>query len=354
MGRQWDREHEFPAGAIRQLGELGLMGMTVPEEHGGAGLDAVAYAVAIEELCRGCASTGLIVGVNNSLWCDPLAAHGTEEQKKRWLAPFASGAKLGAFALTEPQAGSDATEMKTTARLEGDGYVLNGSKCFITNGPRADAVLVFALTDPERKHRGISALIVPANAPGFQRGKPDDKLGIRASGTCSLFFENCRVPRENLLGKEGGGYKIAIDTLDGGRIGIAAQALGIARAAMEEALAYSQQRRAFGRAVYSHQAIQFMLADMATEIDAARLLTWRAAAKKEAGQKYGREASMAKLFASEVCGRVTTNAVQIFGGYGYTTDYDVERHFRDAKITEIYEGTSEIQRLVIAASLLRD
>jgi butyryl-CoA dehydrogenase len=330
------------------------MGITVPEEHGGAGLDSVAYAVAVEELCRGCASTGLIVGVNNSLWCDPIAAHGTEEQKRKWLAPFASGSKLGAYALTEPQAGSDATEIKTTARLEGDEYVLNGSKCFITNGPQADAVLVFALTDPERKHRGMSALIVPTDAPGFQRGKPDDKLGIRASGTCSLFFENCRIPKENLLGREGGGYKIAMETLDGGRIGIAAQALGIARAAMEEALAYSQERRAFGRAIYSHQAIQLMLADMATEIDAARLLTSRAAARKDAGVKFGREASMAKLFASEVCGRVTRNALQILGGYGYTTDYDAERHFRDAKITEIYEGTSEIQRLVIAASMLRD
>jgi butyryl-CoA dehydrogenase len=352
--KRWDHEHQFPKEAVCELAQLGLMGVAVPEEWGGAGLDQVAYAVAVEEISRGCAGTGVIMSAANSLWCDPLLTYGTDEQKRKWLEPFARGEKLGSFGLTEPQAGSDAAELKTTALPDGDSYVLNGSKVFITNGPQADAVIVFALTDPARKHRGISAIVVPSDAPGFTRGKPDEKLGIRASGTCTLYFENCRVPKENLLGREGEGFKIAIETLNGGRIGIAAQAVGIARAAYEEALAYARERRTFGKVIFSHQAIQFMLADMATEIDAARLLVWRAAALKQSGARYAREAAMAKVFASEAAGRVTTKAVQIFGGYGYSTDYDVERHFRDAKITEIYEGTSEIQRMVIAGDLLRD
>jgi butyryl-CoA dehydrogenase len=244
--------------------------------------------------------------------------------------------------------------MKTTARRDGDGYVLDGAKNFITNGPQADAVLVLAMTDLSLRHKGISAFLVPTDAPGFTRGKPDSKLGIRASGSCGLFFESCRVPRSSLLGKEGEGFKIAMATLDGGRIGIAAQALGIARAAYEEAVAYSKDRRAFGKAIREHQAIQFKIADMATEIDAARLLVWHAAALKDKGVRHTTESAMAKLFASETCGRVTTNALQIFGGYGYTKEFDVERHFRDAKITEIYEGTSEIQRIVIAAAALKD
>jgi butyryl-CoA dehydrogenase len=352
--RRWDEQHEFPAEAVRQLGELGLMGVAVPERWGGAGLDPVAYAVAMEEISRGCAGTGVIMSVNNSLWCDPILRFGTDAQKERWLEPFASGRKLGCFALTEPQSGSDAAEMKTVARREGDAYVLDGTKNFITNGPQADAVLVFAMTAPERRHRGISAFVVPTDTPGFSRGRPDDKLGIRASGSCSIFLEGCRVPATHRIGQEGEGFKIAMSTLDGGRIGIAAQALGIARAAFEEALEYSRERRSFGKPICEHQAIQFMLADMATELDAARLLVLAAAAQKGRGARHTVESSMAKVYASEMCGRVTTRAVQIFGGYGYTKEYDVERHFRDAKITEIYEGTSEIQRLVISSNLLKD
>ncbi|MBI5543300.1 MAG: acyl-CoA dehydrogenase [Deltaproteobacteria bacterium] len=352
--RQWDEFHRFPAEAVKLLGEMGLMGVAVPEQWGGPGLDNVSYAVAMEEISRGCAGTGVIVSVSNSLYCDPVLKYGNDDQKREWLAPFARGEKLGCFALTEPQSGSDAAEMMTTAKLDGDCYVLEGTKNFITNGPQAEAVLVFAMTNPGAKHRGISAFIVPTDAPGFSRGKPDDKLGIRASGSCSLFFENCRVPVAQRLGRENEGFRIAMGTLDGGRIGIAAQALGIARAAFEEALAYSRDRKAFGTPICEHQAIQFMLADMATEIDAARLLVWQAAAMKDAGVRHTAQSSMAKLFASEMSGRVTTRALQIFGGYGYTKDYDVERHFRDAKITEIYEGTSEIQRIVIAATGLRE
>jgi butyryl-CoA dehydrogenase len=352
--RRWDEEHHFPAEAVRALGSLGLMGVAVPEQWGGAGLDPVAYAVAMEEISRGCAGTGVIMSVNNSLWCDPVLKWGSEAQKAQFLTPFARGEKLGSFALTEPQSGSDAGEMKTRACLEGNEWVLNGAKNFITNGPQADAVLVFALTDPERKHRGISAFLVPGDAEGFSRGKPDSKLGIRASGSCSLFFEDCRIPEENLLGKAGEGFKIAMATLDGGRIGIAGQALGIARAALEEAIAYSKERRAFGKPICEHQAIQFMLADMATDLDAARLLVWHAAWLKSKDARHTAQASMAKLFASEMSGRVTHKAVQVLGGYGYIQEYDVERHFRDARITEIYEGTSEIQRLVISSQLLKE
>ncbi len=352
--RRWDAEHEFPEAAVKQLGELGLLAVAAPEEWGGGGQDNVAYAVAVEEISRGCAGTGVIMSVNNSLYCDPVLRWGNDDQRRDWLLPFARGEKLGAFALTEPASGSDASEMKTRAVLDGDHYVLDGAKNFITNGPQADAVLVLACTEPESKLRGISAFIVPTDLPGFGRGKPDDKLGIRASGTCSLFFEKCRVPKALLLGREGEGFRIAMAALDGGRIGIAAQALGIARAAFEEARAYALERRAFGKVISQHQAIQLMLADMATELDAARLLVWYAASLKDKGARYTGQAAMAKLYASEMCGRVTTNALQIFGGYGYTTDYDVERHFRDAKITEIYEGTSEVQRILIAATGLKD
>ncbi len=352
--RRWDEEHRFPAEAVRQLAEMGLFGVAVPAEWGGAGLDSVSYAVAMEEISRGCASTGVIMSVNHSLYCDPVFKYGDDEQRKTWLAPFASGEKLGAFALTEPQSGSDAGEMKTLARLDGDSYVLNGSKNFITNGPNADAVLVFAMTDPAKKHKGISAFVVPTESKGFIRGKPDNKMGICASQSCSLFFEDCRVPKANRLGNEGDGFKVAMATLDGGRIGIAAQALGIARAAFEEAALYSKERRSFGKLVAEHQAIQFMLADMATEIDAARLLIWTAASLKDQGVRHTRESAMAKLFASEMASRVANKALQIFGGYGYTKEYDAERHVRDARITEIYEGTSEIQRVVIAASVLKD
>ncbi|HSN14923.1 MAG TPA: acyl-CoA dehydrogenase [Anaeromyxobacteraceae bacterium] len=351
--RRWDAEHRFPAEAVRQLGELGLMGVAVPAEHGGAGMDPLAYAVAMEEISRGCASTGVIMSVSNSLFCDPVEKFGDEAQKREFLAPFASGQRLGAFALTEPTSGSDASTMQTVAVRRGDEYVIDGAKNFITNGPQADAVLVFAMTDREQRHKGISAFLVPTDAKGFSRGRPDEKVGIRASGTCSLFFEGCAVPRRLLLGAEGEGFKIAMATLDGGRIGIAAQALGIARAAYEEALAYAKERKAFGHPIAQLQAIQFMLADMATELDAARLLVWRAAELKGKGERHTSEASMAKLFASEMAARVTTKALQIHGGYGYMTDYDVERHWRDARITEIYEGTSEIQRGVIAGRLVK-
>jgi butyryl-CoA dehydrogenase len=352
--RRWDEHHEFPREAVRKLGELGLLGVAVPPEWGGAGMDHVAYAVAMEEISRGCAGTGVIMSVNNSLYCDPLLRFGTDEQKKELLAPFARGERLGCFALTEPMSGSDAAEMRTTAVRRGGDYVLNGTKNFITNGPQADVVLVFAMTDRAKAHRGITAFLVPADAKGFTRAKPDDKVGIRASGSCSVFFEDCAVPERHRLGGEGDGFKVAMSTLDGGRIGIAAQALGIARAAFEEAVAYAKDRKAFGQPIASFQAIQFMLADMATELDAARLLVWRAAAAQDAGRRFSAEAAMAKLYASEMSERVASKAIQVHGGYGYVKEFDVERHWRDSRITEIYEGTSEIQRLVISAAILKD
>jgi butyryl-CoA dehydrogenase len=352
--RRWDVEHQFPRGAVKQLGEMGLLGVAIPPEWGGAGMDNVSYALAMEEISRGCAGTGVIMSVNNSLYCDPLLKFGTEEQKQRFLAPFARGEKLGAFALTEPMSGSDAAEMRTTAEKRGNAYVLSGSKNFITNGPQADVILVFAMTDRTKGHKGISAFLVPTDAPGFTRGKPDEKVGIRASGSCTVFFEGCAIPEKQRLGGEGDGFKVAMATLDGGRIGIASQALGIARAALEEAIAYAKERKAFGQPISQFQAIQFMLADMATELDAARLLTLRAATMKDRGVRHSAESAMAKLFASEMCERVTSKALQIHGGYGYVKEYDVERHWRDSRITEIYEGTSEIQRLVISASVLKD
>jgi butyryl-CoA dehydrogenase len=351
--RRWDAEHTFPRQAVQKLGEMGLLGVAVPAEWGGAGMDSVSYAVAMEEISRGCAGTGVILSVNNSLYCDPVLKYGTDEQKREFLQPFARGEKLGAFALTEPMSGSDAAEMRTTAAPRGEDYVLSGSKNFITNGPQADVVLVFAMTDPAKAHKGISAFLVPADAKGFTRGKPDDKVGIRASGTCTVFFEDCVVPRRFRLGQEGDGFKIAMSTLDGGRIGIAAQALGIARAAHEEAVAYAKERKAFGKPIASFQAIQFMLADMATEIDAARLLVWRAATLKDKGVRFSAEAAMAKLFASEMSERVTSKAMQVHGGLGYMKECDAERHWRDSRITEIYEGTSEIQRIVISSALIK-
>jgi butyryl-CoA dehydrogenase len=317
-------------------------------------MDNVSYALAMEEISRGCAGTGVIMSVNNSLYCDPLLKFGTDAQKQRFLAPFARGERLGAFALTEPMSGSDAAEMRTVAERRGGEYVLSGSKNFITNGPQADVILVFAMTDRARGHKGISAFLVPTDAAGFTRGKPDEKVGIRASGSCTVFFEGCAVPEAQRLGAEGEGFKVAMATLDGGRIGIAAQALGIARAALEEAIAYAKERKAFGQPISQFQAIQFMLADMATELDAARLLTLRAAWMKDRGVRHSAESAMAKLFASEMCERVTSKAIQIHGGYGYVKEYDAERHWRDSRITEIYEGTSEIQRLVISAAVLKD
>lgn len=351
--RRWDEEHRFPKEAVQTLGELGLLGVAVPEEWGGAGADNVSYALAMEEISRGCASTGVIMSVNNSLYCDPVLRFGTDEQKREWLVPFASGKKLGCFGLTEPEAGSDAAAQKTVAIRDGDEWVINGAKNWITNGPQADAIVLFAMTNKEAGNHGISAFLVDLNAPGVTRAPPDRKLGICASGSCSLFFENLRIPAGNLLGKEGEGFKVAMSTLDGGRIGIASQALGIARAALEDSLAYSKERKSFNKPIAQHQAIAFMLADMATEIDAARLLVLRAADLKDQGIRNSAEASMAKLFASEMSHRVTHKAIQIHGGYGYSKEFDVERYYRDARITEIYEGTSEIQRIVISSSLLK-
>jgi len=350
--RRWDEEHRFPNEAVAKMGELGLMGVSVSAEWGGAGMDAVSYALAVEEISRGCAGTGVIMSAHNSLYCEPVLKHGTDEQKREFLAPFARGERLGCFALTEPTSGSDAAEMRTVAVAKGEQYVLNGSKNFITNCPQAGAVLVFAMTDREKGHRGITAFLVPTDAKGLTRGRPDDKVGIRASGSCSVFFEECTVPKRFRLGQEGEGFKIAMGALDGGRIGIAAQAIGIARASYEEAVGYAKDRKAFGKPIASFQAIQFMVADMATEIDAARLLTLRAATLKEAHVRFSAEAAMAKLFASEMAERVTSNGIQIHGGYGYTREFDAERHWRDSRITEIYEGTSEIQRIVISSSLI--
>jgi butyryl-CoA dehydrogenase len=352
--RRWDADHVFPREAVRQLAEMGLMGVAIPPEWGGAGMDTVSYAIAMEEISAGCAGTGVIMSVNNSLYCDPLLKFGTDAQREELLIPFAKGERLGCFALTEPMSGSDAAEMRTLAVRRGDEYVLDGSKNFITNGPQADVALVFAMTDRAKRHKGISAFLVPTDAKGFTRGKPDDKVGIRASGSCTVFFEGCAIPARYRLGDEGDGFKIAMATLDGGRIGIASQALGIARAAFDEARAYAKERKAFGQPISSFQAIQFMLADMATEIDAARLLIWRAATLKDRGVRHSAESAMAKLYASEMSERVTSKAIQIHGGYGYVKEYDVERHWRDSRITEIYEGTSEIQRLVISSALLKD
>jgi len=351
--KEIDASGEFPLDTIRQAGELGLAGVAVPEEYGGAGMDVVAYTVAIEEISRVCASTGVILSVNNSLVCDPLLHFANEEQKRDFLAPLASGAKLGCFALTEPEAGSDAGAVRTRARRDGEGYVLDGDKVFITNGTHADIALLFASTEPELKHRGISCFVVPCDAPGFRRGHHEYKLGVQASGTTQLFFESMRVPAAWRLGAEGEGFKIAMSTLDGGRIGIAAQAVGIAQGAFEAALAYAKERQQFGRPIADFQAIQFYLADMAMELDAARLLVYKAAWAKMHQKRFSLEAAQAKLFASEMAQRVTNKALQIHGGYGYTREYDVERFFRDARITEIYEGTSEIQKLVISDWILK-
>ncbi len=349
-----DREHRYPAAQMKTLAELGFMGVAVPESEGGSGLDNLAYAIAMEEVSRGCASTGVIMSVNNSLFCDPLMRFANEAQKKLWLAPFASGSKLGCFALSEPGNGSDAGAARCTATLEGDHWVLNGTKSWITNGYEANAALVFATTDRTQKHKGISAFVVPMPTPGLSLGKKEDKLGIRATSTCNLIFEGCRIPKENLLGDPGMGFKIAMSTLDGGRIGVASQALGIAQAALEAAIAYAKERQAFGEPIAKLQAIQFKIADMALRVEGARLLTWRAAALKDAKKSYTKEAAMAKLAASETATFVAHQAMQIFGGNGYVTEYPVERHYRDARITEIYEGTSEIQRLVIAGAVLKE
>jgi butyryl-CoA dehydrogenase len=335
------------------MGELSLMGIEVEPEWDGAGLDTIAYVLAMEEVSAACASTGVIMSVNNSLVCDPLRKWANDEQKEKWLRPLAAGTKLGCFMLSEPEAGSDAAAQKTVAEPKGDGFVINGVKNWITNGPQADVGILMCMTDKSKGHRGISSFIIDMNAPGVSRGHKDDKLGIRASHSCQVFFTDHYVGREQLIGEVGDGFKVAMSTLDCGRIGIAAQALGIARAAFEAAARYSTERKTFGKPISSHQAISFMLADMATEIDAARLLTYRAASLKANGQRHSTESAMCKLMASEVANRVAKNAVQIFGGNGYVTEYPAERHYRDAKITEIYEGTSEIQRIVIASNIIK-
>ncbi|RKG91629.1 acyl-CoA dehydrogenase [Corallococcus sp. CA053C] len=352
--RKWDEQHAWPTDAVKKLAELSLLGIAVPEEFGGAGLDNVCYSIAMEEISRGCASTGVIMSVNNSLYCDPISKFGTPAQKEQFLKPFASGEKLGCFGLTEPEAGSDAAAQKTVAVKRGDEYIINGSKNWITNGPKADAIVLITMTNREAGNKGITAFLVPTNTPGFTRAEPDKKMGISAAWSCSMFFEDMRVPEKYRLGKEGEGFKVAMSTLDGGRIGIASQALGIARAAFEEAVRYSGERKTFGKPIRDHQAIQFMIADMAMEIDAARLLVWRAALMKDQGVRHSPESAMAKLYASEMASRVANKALQIHGGMGYSKEMDAERHVRDARITEIYEGTSEIQRIVISANLLKE
>ncbi len=348
-----DEKEEFDRSLFDKMAELGLTGIPFPEEYGGAGSDYISYAIAVEELSRVCASTGVTLSAHVSLCAWPIYKFGTEAQKQKYLKPLATGEKIGAFGLTEPSAGSDASATKTTAVLAGDSWLLNGSKIFITNGGEAEIYVVTAKTDKSKGHRGISAFIVEKGTPGFSFGKKEEKLGIRASTTMELVFEDCRIPKENLLGELGQGFKIALATLDGGRIGIGAQAVGIARGAFEQALNYSKGRVQFKQPISNFQGIQFMLSDMATKIEAARLLVYNAAYLESNGQPYGKAAAMAKLFASETAMQVTIKAVQVFGGYGYTREYPVERMMRDAKITEIYEGTSEVQRMVIAAHLLK-
>jgi butyryl-CoA dehydrogenase len=352
VAAELDRDARFPAEIIRRASELGLLGMMVPPEYGGAGLDTISYLIAIEEIARACAGTSVIISVNNSLVCDPILRYGTEEQKRRYLPDLAQGRKLGCYCLTEPEAGSDAASIQTTAREDGEEWVLNGTKVFVTNGVEAEICIVYARSEPEPGARGISAFIVEKDRPGISVGKVERKLGIKASSTAEIHLEDCRIPKENLLGRRGEGFRIALSTLDGGRLGIAAQALGIARACLEESIAYARERRQFGQPIASFQAIQWWIADMATRIEAARLLVYRAASLRDRGRAYTKEAAMAKLFASETAMWAAHKAVQIHGGYGYIQDYPAERHFRDAKITEIYEGTSEIQRLVIARHVL--
>ncbi len=349
LAAEIDKTERFPEETVAAMAEMGLLGIPFPEEYGGAGMDNLSYAQCVEELSKVCASTGVIVSAHTSLGSTPIYLFGTEEQKKKYLTPLASGQKLGAFGLTEPGAGTDASGQKTTAVLEGDHYVLNGTKVFITNAGPADIYIVMAMTDKSKGNHGISAFIVEKGFPGFSIGKHEEKMGIRASSTCELIFENCIVPKENLLGEEGKGFKVAMMTLDGGRIGIAAQALGIAQGAIDETKEYVKTRVQFGKPLSSFQNTQFELAEMQAMVDASRLLVYRAACAKDNHEPYSHLAAMAKLVASETASDVTRRCVQLFGGYGYTRDYPVERMMRDAKITEIYEGTSEVQKMVISS-----
>jgi butyryl-CoA dehydrogenase len=353
LAKELDETGRFPRDTFKKAAELGLTGIALPEAEGGAGFDHVAYSIVIEEISRCCASTGVILSVQNSLYCDPIHRFGTEEQKKRFLVPFARGEKIGCYALTEPQAGSNAAALQTKAVKRGDTYVINGTKAWITNGGAADAAIVYVNTDPPKGEKGITAIVVEKGTPGFKVGKEEKKLGINATACCELVFSDCEVQAGNRIGNEGEGYKVALSTLDGGRIGIGAQATGIAQGAFEAALVWSQERMAFGHPISQFQAIQFMLADMSTEIDAARLLVRKAAWKQDTGARFSMDAAIAKLFASEMATRVAHKAIQIHGGYGYSREYPVERAYRDARITEIYEGTSEIQRLVISSWVLK-
>ncbi|NBV97911.1 MAG: acyl-CoA dehydrogenase [Proteobacteria bacterium] len=352
--KEIDKTHRFPHENVEILRDCGVMGLTIPEEWGGAGMDYTCYSIAVEEISKICASTGTIFSAHLSLCTVPIEHFGNDEQKEKFLRPLATGVKLGAFALSEPGNGSDAAGMHTHAVEDGDFYVLNGSKAWITNGAVADTYLVLAQTNYELKHKGVTAFIIEKGAEGMSFGKPEDKLGIRASSTTQIHFDNCKVPKSQILGKIGDGFKIAMMTLDVGRIGMASQAIGIAKAAFEDSIKYAQQRETFGQKISEFQAIQFKLADMMVDIEAARLLTYQAISKHDRGEKFTRESASAKLFASESAMKHTVEAVQIHGGYGYTTEYNVERYMRDAKITEIYEGTSEIQRIVIAKELLKE
>lgn len=353
LAQEVDEKEEFPRATVDKMQKLGFMGIPIPKEYGGQGCDTLTYVMCVEELSKVCGTTGVIVSAHTSLGSDPIKRFGNAEQKEKFLRPLASGQKLGAFALTEPGAGTDASGQQTKAVLDGDEYVLNGSKIFITNGKEADIYIVFAMTDRSKGTKGISAFIVEKGTPGFTFGTKEKKMGIRGSSTYELIFTDCRIPKENLLGKEGEGFKIAMTTLDGGRIGIAAQALGIAEGALESTIAYVKERKQFGRPIAKFQNTQFQLADMATKIEAAKLLVYRAAVAKDTQDRFSVEAATAKLYAAEVAMEVTAKAVQLHGGYGYTREYDVERMMRDAKITEIYEGTSEVQRMVISGNLLK-
>ena len=358
LAQEVDETEEFPMETLKKMQKVGFMGIPVPKEYGGQGCDPLTYAMCVEELSKVCGTTGVVVSAHTSLCVDPIMTYGTEEQKQKYVRPLASGEKLGAFGLTEPGAGTDAQGVQTKAVLDGDEWVLNGSKCFITNGKVADIYIIIAVTDivedkKGRKKKLFSAFIVEKGTPGFTFGTKEKKMGIRGSATYELIFQDCRIPKENLLGQQGKGFPIAMHTLDGGRIGIAAQALGIAEGALETTIAYVKERKQFGRSIAAQQNTQFMLADMATKVEAAQLLVYKAAMAKATKKVYSTEAAMAKLYAAEVAMEVTTKAVQLHGGYGYIREYDVERMMRDAKITEIYEGTSEVQRMVISANLLK-